>query len=786
MVCVVDCQVSVVSFWSKLCLGLLTIPVFLSLAGTVRAQHLAVEGEYIITPRMMSVYSSESARAATLARQGAQEIGVVARSLVVRDSKRAVSANSQQRIAPVQEDDQFCVEMIKSGVARDCSPNYILSISTTPDDLSYSNLWGMSAESGINAPGAWEINTGSEAVVVAVIDTGINYSHPDLAANVWINPNEIAANGIDDDGNGVIDDLYGYNAILNSGNPNDDNGHGSHVAGTIGATGNNGVGVVGVNWNVKLMGLKFLDSKGSGNLASAIKAIDYMIAMKQRGVNIRVSNNSWGGGGYSQPLYEAIARARDAGILFVAAAGNEGKDIDAVPSYPASYDLENIISVGAFDKFGNLATFSNYGPGRVHIGAPGVNILSTVLNAGYGSLSGTSMAAPHVSGALALLLANEPGIDNSAAKARLTATGVSSLQLQGVIANARKLNVNNLVKNLEQPYLTEPEPSNCSYQLLESNLLPSASAATAPLILQADEFNYKALDLPFAFPFFDKNVSRVWISPNGVVYADSAPSGMDYQTSTRAPINSIAALHTDLVATVDPNGVRVESSSNAVTIYYRAGYYGQTTPGYAEVWLTLYPDGTIDKHLEFSNAATEAALQARATIGITGNLGSSAVTYAYRNNKIVNGAGIRYLATCGADAIEQPQQISSVGVRGVDRRGKPYKYVVPGAGVEFLVQAAATGTVELVPVLDGKRCTNALSVMVSPGENSFASKLPRQVKKRFGLEVIQPDLAAPIAKARAAVKSRFGKGAKNLNAKRATTRARQRGCDQFISKLGAS
>ncbi len=268
-------------------------------------------------------------------------------------------------------------------------PDYIYTIrATIPNDPLWNNLWGLVK---IQAPSAWDITTGSQSVVVAVIDTGVDYNHPDLKDNMWKDP----ATG-----------YYGKNCITGAPNPNDpmdDNGHGTHVAGTIGAVGNNGVGVVGVNWQVKIMALKFMGGDGSGTTSDAIDCINYAI---QKGAHI--INASWGGYGYSQALRDAIASAKNAGILFVAAAGNEANDNDLIPLYPASYDLENIISVAATDKNDLLASFSNYGRNSVHVGAPGVDIFSTVPGNVYDYSDGTSMASPHVAGLAALLKAQNP------------------------------------------------------------------------------------------------------------------------------------------------------------------------------------------------------------------------------------------------------------------------------------------------------------------------------------------------------------------------------------------
>ena len=288
-------------------------------------------------------------------------------------------------------------------------PNYIYSASRLPDDPRFGELWGLDADADtdIDAPEAWDRQTGDSRVLVAIIDTGVDYTHEDLAGNMWRNPGETGSgretNGQDDDHNGFVDDVVGWDFAGNDNDPKDDNGHGSHVAGTIAAVGNNGKGVVGVNWRASIMALKFLSANGSGSASDAINAILYAANN-----GARVLNNSWGGGGFSQALRDAIDFARQKDAVFVAAAGNEGSDNDRNPSYPASYDLSNVLSVAAVDRAGALATFSNFGRTAVDLAAPGVDILSSVPGNGYRSLSGTSMAAPHVSGVAALVLAQNP------------------------------------------------------------------------------------------------------------------------------------------------------------------------------------------------------------------------------------------------------------------------------------------------------------------------------------------------------------------------------------------
>ena len=298
-------------------------------------------------------------------------------------------------------------------------PNYIWTTNVVPNDPLMPDLWNMlnegqtggTADADIDADMAWGISTGSHDVVVAVIDTGFDYNHPDLAANIWTNPGEIPGNGIDDDGNGYIDDIHGWDWVNDDNDPFDDHGHGTHTSGTVGAVGDNGIGVVGVNWNVSIMGLKFLNGAGSGTTEDAVSAVEYATMM-----GVDLTSNSWGGGLFSQALYDAIAAAGAADQLFIAAAGNAGSDTDASPHYPSSYDLPNIISVAMTDHNDAYDSDSNYGAVSVDLAAPGADVLSTLPGNSYGYGSGTSMATPHVAGVAALIRAVSPGVPSAQIK----------------------------------------------------------------------------------------------------------------------------------------------------------------------------------------------------------------------------------------------------------------------------------------------------------------------------------------------------------------------------------
>ena len=333
-------------------------------------------------------------------------------------------------------------------------PNYIVQTTAIPDDPDFDQHWGLNntgqtggtPDADIDAAEAWDITTGSSDVVVGVIDTGVDYTHPDLVDNIWTNPGEIAGDGIDNDGNGYVDDVHGYDFINNDGDPFDDNGHGTHVSGTIAARGNNGTGATGVNWSAQIMGLKFLDAGGSGTTFAAIQAIEYATMMKtQYGVNINLTNNSWGGGGFSQALSDAIEAAGDADQLFIAAAGNGGfdgigDDNDLTPHYPSNYDLDNIISVAATDDNDNKSGFSNFGETSTDLGAPGSNIWSTLPNGNYGFLSGTSMATPHVAGVAALLWSQDADFTALEVKEQILSSVDPIAALDGITVTGGRLN----------------------------------------------------------------------------------------------------------------------------------------------------------------------------------------------------------------------------------------------------------------------------------------------------------------------------------------------------------
>ena len=354
-------------------------------------------------------------------------------------------------------------------------PNYVVKALALPSDPSFGQLWGLrntgqvvqgvagTPDADIDADEAWDVTTGSTSTEVAVIDTGVDFGHVDLGNSetgsplLWINPGENCSgcrtDGVDNDGNGYVDDYRGWDFVNGDNNPFDDNGHGTHVAGTIGALGSNGVGVTGVNWQTSVMPLKFLDWFGSGTTADAISAILYAAA---KGAD--VMSNSWGGGGYSQALANAIATADLAGSLFVAAAGNNGANNDAAPFYPAGYEAANVVSVAATNSKDQLASFSNYGAKTVDLGAPGVSIYSTIPGNQYDWFDGTSMATPHVSGVAALVKAADPAATGAGLRALLFGTVDPIAALAGKSVTGGRLNAAKAVKCSQTPQLLLEAP----------------------------------------------------------------------------------------------------------------------------------------------------------------------------------------------------------------------------------------------------------------------------------------------------------------------------------------
>ena len=512
-------------------------------------------------------------------------------------------------------------------------PDFVVRADAVPNDPSFGLLWGMqntgqtvNADPGIagadaRATGAWDILVGNPGFVVAIIDSGTLLSHPDLAANIWTNPGEIAGNGIDDDANGYIDDVSGYDFFSIDNNPSD-GGHGTHTAGTVGAVGNNGIGVAGVAWNCKIMPLRFLGPTG-GFTSDAILAIQYAV-QKQ----VKVSNNSWGGSVASQPLYDAIAAARSFDHLFVASAGNNAANSDSLPSYPAAYNLDNIISVAATDNNDARAFFSNYGPASVDLGAPGVNVLST-YGTSYAYLNGTSMAAPHVAGVAALVFMQNPTMTYAQVKARILGSVRPIASLTGLCVSGGVLNA---AAALNAP---PPPPPNNAPTVTITSPTSGASFLTGAAIT----FTGSALDLEDG----SRTATMTWTSSlqgqigvGGNFTLASLVAGTHVITVRATDTAGLAGTATvSITLTVPvipaiPTAMRVvRSASNAITTWRdrsnnETGFEIRREQRINNVWTNTTIVGTVGANVQtFTNSGLPAGIYRYAVRAVNGSAASA-------------------------------------------------------------------------------------------------------------------------------------------------------------------
>ena len=483
--------------------------------------------------------------------------------------EKTISAyKNDPRFEYIEPDYIITLEDVEKPSSATESSEKITPQATTPNDPGYSQLWGLNntgqdggtPDADIDAPEAWDIQKGDQNLVIGVIDSGVDYNHPDLVGNIWTNPGEIAGDGIDNDSNGYIDDVRGWDFAYNDNNPMDVDGHGTHVAGTIAGKGNNGVGVTGVAWNAKIMPLKFIDDSGSGYLSDAILAINYATAK-----GVKLTNNSWGGGGYSQALYDAINTAGQQGALFIAAAGNDGTNNDIYPDYPASYNLANIISVASTTRTDGLSSFSNYGATTVDLGAPGSDIYSTLPNSSYGTLSGTSMASPHVTGAAALLWSQNPTWTAQQIKNRLMSTGDSISALNGKTVSGKRLNINNALSNLPSVTVNvspatvqEDGAGNLTYSFSRSGSLTSPITANFGVAGTA-------------------NAAAVGSDPAD--YTVLTNSAVTFSPSTKTGTITFAAGSSTAQLVVDPTADTLAESQNETVVFNinsGTGYIGGT------------------------------------------------------------------------------------------------------------------------------------------------------------------------------------------------------------------
>lgn len=420
-------------------------------------------------------------------------------------------------------------------------PNFEMNAIAIPDDPKLPSLWGLEK---ISAPTTWDTWTGDQNFTVAVIDTGIDYNHEDLKDNIWKNAGEIPGNNIDDDGNGFVDDVMGWNFYWANNNPMDGNGHGTHCAGTIAAKGNNGVGVTGVNWNASLMPVKVLGDDGSGYNFDIYDGLMYAINN-----GARVTSNSYGGGGASALLATAISAAQSKGTLFIAAAGNEASPASSYPAY-YSKTYDNVLSIAATDTSDALSSFSNYGDG-VNIAAPGQNILSTVPNNGYQSYNGTSMATPHVAGLAALIWSKQPNLGYLEVKDALLSTGDAIPALIGKVDSGSRINALKAFEKVTQP------PTPTATPTPEPTVAPTTTPTPAPTVAPTATPTPAPTTAPTATPT---------PAPTVVPTATPTPAPTVVPTATPTPAPTVAPTATPTPApTVVPTPAPTATPTPAPT-----------------------------------------------------------------------------------------------------------------------------------------------------------------------------------------------------------------------------
>ncbi len=606
---------------------------------------------------------------------------------------RGIGARTEERIAPHILPTLYTVKLLPGGPSVErairqyeaspavayAEPDYIVTHASDDPYYADGSLWGLNntgqssgtPDADIDAPEAWDVppsdpTSGEQETVVAVIDEGVQHTHDDLEGNVWTNPGETAENGIDDDNNGYVDDIHGWDFYSNNNSTYDGTGddHGTHVAGTIGAMGNNKAGVVGVNHSkVKIITAKFLGPNG-GSTSNAIKALDYVTDLKlNRGVNnLGLTSNSWGGGGYSQGLHDAIKRAGDADILFVAAAGNGGSDgvgddNDATPHYPSSYDLPNVIAVAATNRKDNKTSFSNYGATSVDLGAPGAGIYSTIPDNSYGSYSGTSMATPHVSGALALLMSKDPTLltdpkttddGHIRAKGQLF-DGVDPVpSLQGKTVTGGRLNVTKALGVVPPPEVKNVNPTHAA-----TGAAPNANVTAA----FSEEMDPATL-----------NTSTVTLVEDG----------------TATPLAAAVTVSADgKTATLDPDADLKQSTTYTATV--KGGSTGvMSNAGKAlvsdKVWYFTTADTTAPQveSVSPSNAATGVLLGTNVTAAFSEEMDPATVTKD-TFTLVKSGSTKKLSATVSYDAASRTAKLDPYGSsRTLLSKCTKYKATVKG------------------------------------------------------------------------------------------------------------
>ncbi len=498
-------------------------------------------------------------------------------------------------IAQLEARDEIQCVNLKSLIPeiRECSPNYVYTIDSVTYDPLKPDQWGLD-KIGLQGEGehAWYITKGA-GVVVAVADTGVYLTHGDLASNLYINPWE-SENGLDDDRNGYVDDIRGWSGVKRSGDVNDEHGHGTHVAGIIAAL-QNGIGITGVAPEAKILPVQMLDRNGLGTLGWIISGLNYIKTLRQRGVNVRVINASWGGGVFSSQLQDLIEQLHNLGVVFVAAAGNSGSNNSVHPTYPANY--RKVLSVASLNRRDELSFFSNYG-NAVLIAAPGESIVSTLLRNNYGSMSGTSMAAPFVSGALALLFSRYPELSSSEAIELILDTCAKKAGLR--VRNGCILHILNLLNKNTVP---APNTNEDTFGFVRNlvSLTPKfdLTSFSSASISDRDEGDYEFQ--VSGFKYNNLNVEKITVSTNQIIYFNQRRNALDFLPVRSLTLsNAISLLSTDWVN----RELKIYTSDDQFGVFLSsANYYDYNSK--AKVLLQAYKTGGFKVSYELNNSAFE-------------------------------------------------------------------------------------------------------------------------------------------------------------------------------------
>ena len=638
--------------------------------------HEAIEGEVLVRFRTRPG-GSEEARAAFD---------------VETEESETIGANGLRRWRARRLGTRALIERLRANPDVEfVEPNYVIRVAAVPNDPSFGSLWGLFnsgqsilgssgvAGADIDAPLAWDLTTGSRDHVVGVIDSGVDYNHPDLAANMWSAPTAftVVVGGL------VIScpaGSHGFNAITNSCNPMDDHSHGTHVAGTIGAVGNNGIGITGVNWTASMMGLKFLSSFGSGSTSDAIKAIDFAIQTKNYfassgAADVRVLSNSWGGGGFSASLLDAINRANSANMLFVAAAGNSAVNNDIIPHYPSSYTASNVLSIASTTNRDQRSSFSNYGAVSVDLGAPGSAILSTTPSNNYEYFQGTSMATPHVSGA-AMLLLSHCTLSTAALKSTLMSSVTPIAAMGGITVTGGRLNVDNAIRVC--PPKGNPVPAIAT-------LSPSAAVVGRSFTLTVDgsrfvntaEVRVNGTAVPTTFVSSTRLTAAVpataipVLGPRAISVFNPNPGG---GTSPNATLSVIPAPSMTVNGTTGPISV---APGAPLVVAITGG------PAHVYDWVTIAPAGTSDTTytgIWFMNGSAAPPASGLSTAAFS--IPAPATVGSYEIRFLASGRYYR-LANSGTITVEAQNpapQMNAISPTGVVAGASGVSLVVTGSG----------------------------------------------------------------------------------------------------------